>query len=331
MIKDFVPAKANLSTGLVINTTILERNKIARHEPVLSFVNYSGSIETAFITGSNGLDETYNTSYTSSISSTLGNINIINSDSRELFTGELGGTIIIAHSQSLDNVVYELNHIPVSTSQAISQNFYRLPLNPILNNVLTARTSTKYLDIDYAYTPITPVNFDYLTSSLFLNLQTTAFPFLNAPVQDSNYTLARHIIPRYLGSKLIGFTYNIYTYGDTSYGNDPVINYNNVEFAYFKEITSQSLTFPERVNANIKYLINSASNIVELTEANKSLFDVQNLFNRTSANVALDNINQPSKQKSLNGLKPIYAGGFRYEPILQNYSTAVSTFPPQLQ
>jgi hypothetical protein len=331
MIKDFVPAKANLSTGLVINTNILERNKIARHEPILSFVDYSGSIETAFITGSNGLNRVYNTSYTSSVSSISGSINIINNDSRELFTGELGGTTIIAHSQSLDNIIYELNYLPISTSQAINQNFYRLPLNPILNNVLNARTSTKYLDVDYSYTPIIPVNFNYLTSSLFLNLNTNAYQFLNAPVQDSNYTLTRHITPRYLGSKLTGFTYNIYLFGDISYGNDPVINYNNVEFAYFKEITSQSLTLPGRVNANIKYLINSASNIIELTEANKNLFDVQNLFNRTSANIALDNINQPSNQKRLNGLKPIYAGGFRYEPILQNYSTAVSTFPPQLQ
>jgi hypothetical protein len=326
MIKDFVPAKANLSTGLVINTNILERNKIARHEPVLSFVDYSGSIETAFITGSNGLNQVYNTSYTSSTTYTSGSISIINNDNRELFTGELGGTIITAHSQSLDNVIYELNYIPISTSQDINQNFYRLPLNPTLNNISTARTSTKYLDVDYSYTPIIPVNFNYLTSSLFLNLDTTAFSFLNAPVQDSNYTLSRHIIPRYLGSKLIGFTYNLYLFGDISYGNDPVIDYNNVKFAYFKEITSQSLTFPERVNANIKYLINSASNIVELTEANKSLFDVQHLFNRTSANIALDNTNQPSKQKLLNGLKSIYAGGFRYEPILQNYSTNISTW-----
>jgi hypothetical protein len=331
MIKDFVPAKANLSTGLVINTNILERNKIARHEPALSFIDYSGSIETAFITGSNGLDEIYNTSYTSSTTYVSGSITKYNTDSRELFTGELGGTVIIAHSQTNENIVYELNTLSTSASQDINQNFYRLPLNPTLNNVLTARTSTKYLDVDYSYTPITPVNFNYLTSSLFSNLNTNAFTFLNAPVQDSNYTLSRHIIPRYLGSKLEGFTYNIYTFGDTSYGNDPVIDYNNVEFAYFNEITSQSLTLPGRVNANIKYLINSASNIVELTEANKSLFDVQNLFNRTSANIALDNTNQPSDQKRLNGLKPIYAGGFRYEPILQNYSTNTSTFPPQLQ
>ena len=331
MIKDFVPAKANLSTGLVINTNILERNKIARHEPVMTFVNYSGSIETAFITGSNGLNKVYNTVYTSSESYTSGSIIKYNTDNRELFTGELGGTTIIAHSQSLDNIVYELNKININVSSSIHDNYYRLPINPTLNNVLTARTSPKYLDVDYAYNVIIPVNFNFLSSSLKNNLNVNGFEFLNAPVQDSNYSLARHITPRYLGSKLTGFTYNIYTLGDNSYGNNPVIDYNNVEFAYFNEITSQSATLPGRVNANIKYLINSASNIVELTEANENLFDVQNLFNKTSANISLDNINQPSNQKKLNGLKPIYAGGFKYEPILQNYSTLVSTFPPQLQ
>ena len=40
----------------------------------------------------------------------------------------------------------------------------------------------------------------------------------------------------------------------------------------------------------------------------------------------MDNINQPSNQKRLNGLKPIYAGGFRYEPILQNTSNDISTW-----
>lgn len=318
MIKDFVPAKTNLSTGLVINTNILERNKIARHEPVMTFVDYSGSIETAFISGSNGLNKVYNTSYTSSIPNISGSIQKINTQNKELFTGELGGTVLIAHSQSQDNIVYELNHIATTTTQALHDNFYRLPINPTLNNVMDARTSPNYLTIDYSANPILPVNLNYLTASLIANLNTNAFPFLRATVQDSNYTLKRHINPRYNGSKLFSSQYNVYNNGDKSFGNSPVIDYNSVKFAYFKEITSQSLTFPGRVNANIKYLIDSASNVIELTEANKNLFDVQSTFNRVDANISLDNVNQPSKQKQLNGLKPIYAGGFKYYPILQN-------------
>ena len=319
MIKDFVPAKTNLSTGLIIKPHILERNKIARHEPLLTKVEYSGSIETAFITGSNGLDEILNTDFTSSTQYLSGSITQYNTDKRELFTGELGGTIITAYYPTEENIIYELNDLPLSSSQAINSNFYRLPFNPILNNVLQARTTPQYLDIDYAYDPIIPVNNIYLTSSLASSLRDLR-PFLNAAVQDSNYTLYRHVTPRYNGSKLIGTFYNTYTPGDKSYGKDPVINLNSVKFAYFSEITSQSLTLPERSNVNLKYLIDSASNVIELTEANRNLFDIQDIFNRTDANIALEDINQPSKQKSLNGLKPIYAGGFKYEPILQNYS-----------
>jgi len=325
MIKDFVPAKANLSTGLIIKPHMLERNKIARHEPTLTFVDHSGSIDTAFMTGSNGLDEVLNTDFTSSVQYISGSITQYHTDKRELFTGELGGTIITAHSQTNENIVYELNDLPLSSSQAIHNNFYRLPLNPILNNVLQARTTPQYLDIDYSTNPILPVNNLYLTDSLLSSLR-DLHPILNAAVQDSNYTLSRHIIPRYNGSKLTGALYNIYSLGDTSYGSDPVINLNSVNFAYFSEITSQSLTLPGRSNINLKYLIDSASNVTELTEANKNVFDIQDIFNRTEANIALENINQPSKQKSLNGLKPIYAGGFKYEPILQNYSNINSNW-----
>jgi hypothetical protein len=326
MIKDFVPAKTNLSTGLVINTNILERNKIARHEPVMTFVNYSGSIDTAFITGSNGLDEIYNTAYTSSTSYISGSITKYNDDNRELFTGELGGTVITVHSQSVDNIVYELNNLALNISSSIYDNYYRLPINPTLNNVLTARTSPKYLDVDYGYDSILPVNLNFLTASLKANLNSRGFEFLNAPVQDSNYTLKRHTNPRYDGSRLFGNLYNIYSPGDISYGNSPVIDLNSIKFAYFREITSQSLTFSGRVNVNTKYLIDSASNVIELTEANKNLFDVQSIFAKSDVNVALDNVNQPTKQKALNGLKPIYAGGFRYEPILQNISNTTSNW-----
>jgi hypothetical protein len=326
MIKDFVPAKANLSTGLIIKPHILERNKIARHEPVLEFNQYSGSIETAFITGSNGLDEILNTDYTSSTQYISGSIFKSNTDKRELFTGELGGTIITVHSQSKENIVYELNNLPVSSSQAISDNYSRLPINPILNNVSLQQSSFKYLSVDYIRGNVLPTNNRFLVSSSLLNPNSTEYTFLNSFTQDSNYTLYRNITPRYNGSKLTGTLYNIYTPNDISYGKDPVINLNSVKFAYFTEITSQSLTLPGRSNVNLKYLIDSASNVTELTEANRNLFDVQDIFNRTNANIALEDVNVPSKQKSLNGLKPIYAGGFRYEPILQNYSNTNSSW-----
>jgi len=321
MIKDFVPAKSNLSTGLTIKPHILERNKISKHEPTLTFVDYSGSIETAFILGSNGLDLDLNTDYTEIITDDLiPPFSFNHTDRRELFTGELGGSELEVYYPPSRSIVYENNKLDISASIAIANRFSELPFQPTLNNVLNSRTTNNYLDVDYSSNPNTPVNIDFLSASLALSLRTNAYPFLNATVQDSNYTLKRHIQPRYEGSRLFGQKYNIYSSNDISYGSDPVINFNSVKFAYFDSITSQSVTFNGRSNANIKYLIDSASNIVELTEANQNLFDVQSIFNKTKVNIALDNTKFPSNQKSLNGLKPIYAGGFRYEPILQNYS-----------
>jgi hypothetical protein len=326
MIKDFVPAKANLSTGLTIKPHILERNKMAKYEPEPIFVDHSGSIETAFILGSNGLNLDLNTNYTEIITNDLlPSFPFNHTDRRELFTGELGGSELEVYYPSSRSIVYENNKLNVSTSIAISNRYSELPFQPTLNNVLNARTTNNYLDVDYSFNPNTPVNIDFLSASLALSLRTNAYPFLDAPVQDSNYTLKRHTQPRYEGSRLFGQKYNIYSTNDISYGSDPVINLNSIKFAYFDSITSQSLTLNGRSNANIKYLIDSASNIIELTEANNNLFDVQDIFNKTNVNIALDNTKVPSNQKSLNGLKSIYAGGFRYEPILQNYSTIQTT------
>ena len=326
MIKDFVPAKANLSTGLTIKPHILERNKMAKYEPEPIFVDHSGSIETAFILGSNGLNLDLNTNYTEIITNDLlPSFPFNHTDRRELFTGELGGSELEVYYPSSRSIVYENNKLNVSTSIAISNRYSELPFQPTLNNVLNARTTNNYLDVDYSFNPNTPVNIDFLSASLALSLRTNAYPFLDATVQDSNYTLKRHTQPRYEGSRLFGQKYNIYSTNDISYGSDPVINLNSIKFAYFDSITSQSLTLNGRSNANIKYLIDSASNIIELTEANNNLFDVQDIFNKTNVNIALDNTKVPSNQKSLNGLKSIYAGGFRYEPILQNYSTIQTT------
>ena len=54
MIKDFVPARTNLRSGVVVKQHILERNKYP--QPIMSWedVTYTGSIDTAFFSGSTG-------------------------------------------------------------------------------------------------------------------------------------------------------------------------------------------------------------------------------------------------------------------------------------
>jgi hypothetical protein len=334
MIKDFVPAKSNLSTGLVIKPHILERNKQPRYEPVLEFNEYEGEIDTAFISGSNGLNREYNTDNITKTSYISGSIFTLNTDRRELINGELGGTILTVHSQSLENIKYELNNLPISSSQDIINNFSRLPINPTLNNINKSILNNTKLKLNYSTNPNLSSNNNFITNVYIDGFNINSLLFLPSETQPSNYTLTRHTQPRYEGSKLIGAKYNEFTSGDVSLGSDPVINNNTTRFVYFNEISQPlspvsgniggipTVTFPGRVNANIKYLIDSSSNVIELTQANKNLFDIQSIYNNTLANVSLFNVNKPSNQKLLDGLKPIYAGGYRYEPILQNYQKA---------
>ncbi len=83
----------------------------------------------------------------------------------------------------------------------------------IYGNVYSNRVSNKYYDVDYSSKISSPVNLNAIISESAIYAQ----------VQSSNYTLKRHINPRYEGSKLYGANINQFTSGDTSYANKPVI------------------------------------------------------------------------------------------------------------
>lgn len=54
MIKDFVPARSNIDTGIIIKPHLLERNKVKQVKGSFEQKQYTGSIDTAFTTGSQG-------------------------------------------------------------------------------------------------------------------------------------------------------------------------------------------------------------------------------------------------------------------------------------
>jgi len=327
MIKDFVPAKTLLNTGLVIKSHILERNKRQKFEPSFTYVDYSGSYPVVSVTGSTPMGQALNTSYTGEILIPPSSANTITAsgiiynfnDNREAFTGEFSGSEIRVYQTPASGTVFELNTFNVETEYSTYLSYSFLPFNPTLNNISEARKSTQYIDLDYSSNPITPVNIGYITSRSFSTLTEQQTSFLDAPIQDSNYTLRRNINPRYLGSKNISKKYNTYTLGDQSYGQTAAIDLNSLKFAYFSEIVETGSAFPQRSNVYIKYLIDGRSNVTELTRKNENIFEIQNIFNSNKqGDISLDNNQLFSDQKYLDGLKDIYAGGFRYLPCLQN-------------
>ena len=122
MIKDFVPARTSLATGVVVKQHLLERNRYK--QPLVSYQNYdySGSIKPQWndygegrvynpsgTTGGsldtfNGLTNNLNVtqSWSESFSTPSGSLTVIHNNQDEFYNGEFDGTRIIVTTQSLN-------------------------------------------------------------------------------------------------------------------------------------------------------------------------------------------------------------------------------------
>ena len=123
MIKDFVPARSNTSTGIIIKPHILERSKAKSVEINATQPEYSGSIDTAYITASNGgcfgIQDSYQTSYLEEIQTPSG-LGFINQHNHEepKFDGELyGSEIEVTNGELGENNPYVITSPNVFSGQ----------------------------------------------------------------------------------------------------------------------------------------------------------------------------------------------------------------------
>jgi hypothetical protein len=325
MIKDFVPAKSSVSTGLIVKSHILERNKYARYEPSSSFDNnLSQSIELLTITGSAANSISGSTAWANNIITIAGVVPYSSSQEVEKFTGEFSGSVITATTLTTFAKQYEISqNFTVSASGFVTQS-----LGATYQNVTGSVRSRKYFDLDYTSNQSTPINYGIVTQSISASQvpgydNNAAFNNPNIPyaeLQDSNYALQSFTIPRYYGSKTISATYNDYTIGDSSYGSTAAIDKIKYQYAYLVDMYSSSFQLPGRVNAQIKYIIDNNQNVLDLTKANKNVFSVQNIFKSgENTNISLFNYSPNSaiaQYLTNNQNVDLYEGGFRYSPIL---------------
>ncbi len=135
MIKDFVPARTNLKSGIVIKQHLLERSKVVQPQVTSSNNYYSGSIVSGFITGSTGgtfndynslTPEVNNTqSWYESIKTPLGLTQSLHDDQAEFYNGELPGTIIETSDGELNNE----NEFKYPSTEPINYSIYLYPSN----------------------------------------------------------------------------------------------------------------------------------------------------------------------------------------------------------
>jgi len=320
MIKDFVPARSNVSTGIIIKPHILERNKYARHEPNVSLSqNYSQSIDILNVSAYAATSYSIDTSVYDVITSSIGYIPITKSSGFENFTGEYMGTEIIATNL---NSVGDQTEDSKNALTASTFNF-----GALLNNVTASVRSTRFLDLDYTYNSLVPVNFGLITQSMSNSVSNNFNTYTNknnpyAELQDYNYFAQRSTIPRYYGSKVQSRVYNNYSTasstwsGDKSYGSSPAIDLRTQKLGLFSQIRTSSF-FPGQVNATLIYLVDKTSGLNELNQINNNWFEVQNTFKsgKTLTIKQFDN-RKYSNQKFTDGVKNIYESGYSYAPML---------------
>ena len=293
MLKDFIPARVNLSTGITISSPILERNKwtIANASNTSKINENDGNIS----------GSTIKTEYTTLYTNLTGS-------KAAYYNGEITGSGVNVYNYFISGNFnpYLQPTSSLTTGSNVSSSLYAFnhsDFNVTLNNVSKSRISLVRKDIEYVY-------------------GTTGSITSSAELQDSYESLKTHQLSRYEGSKLYSLKYNNYTSassdysGDLSYGKTAVIDRNSVKLGLFTEITPNKF-LPNRNNASLKYLVDVDGNFTELNQRNKHWEEVQNIFvTSNTGSISLFNNQLYGNQKTTNGEKPIFDSGYTYNPIL---------------
>jgi hypothetical protein len=298
MLKDYVPARTNLSTGVTISSPILERNKWV-------FANPSSTseieVEDGTISG-----PSIQTEYTDLYEG-------INYDNKvAYYDGNLTGSGVNVHNYFVSgNINPYLSNIAVwnaqhPISESIDLNkFAHSDYNVMLNNVSKSLTSRIREDIQFIP-------------------GTTQSILSPAELQDSYESLKTHQLSRYDGVKLSSANYNTYTAGDISYGKTATIDKNVSKLGLFSEIIPNKF-LPNRNNASLKYLVDIDGNLTELNLRNTHWEEIQNTFIAgDTGSISQFNNQLYSNQKTTDGEKLIYDSGYSYSPLLYFPSCSVS-------
>jgi hypothetical protein len=288
MLKDYVPARTSLSTGITISSPILERNKWVIANP-----SSTSEIE---VEGGTINGPSIQTEYTDLYQ----DINYNNKVA--YYDGTLTGSYINVYSYFESS---SRNPYLFPTGSVDINKFLHSDFNVLLNNVSQSLLSRVRQDIQFIP-------------------GTTQSILSPAELQDSYESLRTHQLSRYEGVKISSALYNTYTDGDISFGKTAVIDKNVVKLGLFTEIAA-SRFLPKRNNAVVKYLVNIDGDLTELNLRNKHWEEVQNTFiaGDTGSISQFDN-KLYSNQKITDGEKPIFDSGYSYSPILY-FGTTGST------
>jgi hypothetical protein len=270
MVKDFIPARAVADTGVIIKPNLLNRSKaksvtVTGTQPV-----YTGSIDTAFITGSDG--GAFNTSTGHSDTSWievlqtpqgLANSYTNQGTDQPMYTGELGGTELLISDGELNDA----NPLKNQTYEEINRNV-----------ILIQDFPSDICAINSTYPPVTislPQNVNlrsafnipgdgyvtYYSGSTDITTTASAFPMLTN-YTTFNITASKTGITGCTGSKV--YTTSFCSISLTSSGSVPIVQQG---FAYdlttwFSSPYNTSLTYTLYSNGGATTSISNSGSYV---------------------------------------------------------------------
>jgi hypothetical protein len=229
-----------------------------------------------------------------------------------------GGTVTNGNSST---------DVLVSVEPYLPRVFTNSDYNALINNSELNRPSQFIQQVDYTTDQLVPVNFNQIiTNTAFL-----------ASIPDSNYTMRKHIYPRYVGSKNTTDDFNIASVsnansieiqqnvdlGNTQLGL-PSVDLNRTYFAYFNwaggTAPEWGNIYEDKTTYNLRYIIDENGNIIrplnDSTGINLGIIN-QNFTENTTAVSALTNTNIFGTNLSvLNGSYNIFKSGKTIQPIL---------------
>jgi hypothetical protein len=314
-LESFTPARASLSTGITINSPVLERNKFAYANPTTSTTEsiHEGEINSGSIGSEYGF--LYNN---------------LSDDKVAYYNGEISGsevnlynTYFIPSNENpylIDIDVWNSQH---NITESISLEKFNLSdHNVLFNNVSSSVTSSTRRIIENPGLP--DIVLEQKTSSISSS----------AELQDSYLSLTSYKNSRYDGSKIISSKYNEFTSGDSgSFGKTSAIDKFQTYFLTFKEIRG---AYPELVGKStlwINSLVDKDGNQLATTDNTSSNYYnnlIDNFGKDSAVNLQITTFLTGSSQIDLNQSTTVYRPALLWpKVILTNESGSQTNFAGQ--
>jgi len=195
------------------------------------------------------------------------------------------------------------------------------------SNVNIGNNEGKIYEIKGYTRRLIPVTNPTLTNYNTISNEIMIFVSEKITATNNNPTITQNITPLpSVPDKLVNLEFlNInsnYWIGDKSFGKTAAVDRQSYKVGWVKNIPSQSLNFLDKTQIQLKYLVDANQNLTDLTLKNNNLVEVQNTFKSGDTVVlSLSDAIKPSFQKTLDGTKTIFRGGYSYDPIFfrENY------------